>query len=231
MRATVMYGAGDVRIENVPDAAIVEPTDAIVRVTRACICGSDLWPYKSMEPTESGQSMGHESIGVVEDVGAEVSHGQAGRPGGDARSLARTAPASSATRACTPPACMAASSATTACDGAQAEALRVPYADGTLVQAAGRRGRRADALAADALRRDGHRPPRRGRRAVEPRQPRRGDRRRRRRAVRRDRRQAPRRRADHHHGPPRGPHRLAASSAPPTSSPSAARRPSSGCAS
>ena len=45
MRATVMYGAGDVRVENVPDATIVEPTDALVRVTRACICGSDLWPY------------------------------------------------------------------------------------------------------------------------------------------------------------------------------------------
>lgn len=45
MRATVMYGAGDVRVETVPDPRIVEPTDALVRVTRACICGSDLWPY------------------------------------------------------------------------------------------------------------------------------------------------------------------------------------------
>lgn len=47
MRATIMYAVGDVRVENVPDATIVEPTDAIVRVTRACICGSDLWPYRS----------------------------------------------------------------------------------------------------------------------------------------------------------------------------------------
>ena len=47
MRATIMYAAGDVRVENVPDATIVEPTDAIVRVTRACICGSDLWPYRA----------------------------------------------------------------------------------------------------------------------------------------------------------------------------------------
>jgi len=53
MRATVMFGAGDVRIENVPDARLVEPTDALVTVTRACICGSDLWPYKTMEHTES----------------------------------------------------------------------------------------------------------------------------------------------------------------------------------
>src|SRR5436189_5869317 len=72
MRATLMHAAGDVRIETVPDAHLIEPTDAVVRVARACICGSDLWPYASMEPSESGQSMGHEAIGVVEDVGAEV---------------------------------------------------------------------------------------------------------------------------------------------------------------
>jgi threonine dehydrogenase-like Zn-dependent dehydrogenase len=72
MRATVMYSAGDVRIENVPDASIVNPTDAVVRVTRACICGSDLWPYKTLERTETGRRMGHEAIGIVEAVGAEV---------------------------------------------------------------------------------------------------------------------------------------------------------------
>src|SRR5919206_3741195 len=72
MRATVMYGAGDVRIENVPDARIIEPTDALVTVTRACICGSDLWPYKSMEPSEKGRVMGHEAVGVVEAVGTDV---------------------------------------------------------------------------------------------------------------------------------------------------------------
>ena len=72
MRATIMYGAGDVRIENVADPGIVEPTDAILRVTRACICGSDLWPYKQMEPSAGGQSMGHEAIGVVEAVGPDV---------------------------------------------------------------------------------------------------------------------------------------------------------------
>jgi len=59
MRATVMYGAGDVRVENVPDPAIIEPTDAVIRVVRACICGSDLWPYNSMAPSETGQSTGH----------------------------------------------------------------------------------------------------------------------------------------------------------------------------
>ena len=69
MRATVMYSAGDVRIENVPDPQIIEPTDAVIRVTRACVCGSDLWPYQKMERSDTGRVMGHEAIGVVEDVG------------------------------------------------------------------------------------------------------------------------------------------------------------------
>jgi threonine dehydrogenase-like Zn-dependent dehydrogenase len=68
-----MYSAGDVRIENVPDARIIKPTDAVVRVTRACICGSDLWPYRTMEHTEAGRRMGHEAIGVVESIGSDVS--------------------------------------------------------------------------------------------------------------------------------------------------------------
>jgi threonine dehydrogenase-like Zn-dependent dehydrogenase len=72
MRATVMYGAGDVRVEDVPDARLIDPTDAIVRVTRAAICGSDLWPYKTMEHSDTGHRMGHEFIGVVEDAGADV---------------------------------------------------------------------------------------------------------------------------------------------------------------
>jgi len=72
MRATVMYRAGDVRIENVPDATIVNQTDAVIRITRACICGSDLWPYNELEPTEAGRRIGHEAIGVVEAVGADV---------------------------------------------------------------------------------------------------------------------------------------------------------------
>src|SRR5215211_399461 len=78
MRATVMYGAGDVRVEDVPDAHLIEATDALVRVTRAGICGSDLWPYRSMEPTDSGRRMGHEFIGVVEAVGDDVQTIEAG---------------------------------------------------------------------------------------------------------------------------------------------------------
>jgi threonine dehydrogenase-like Zn-dependent dehydrogenase len=73
MKATVMYGAGDVRIENVPDPTIEEPTDAIVRVTRACSCGSDLWPYKTLPHSDTVRVMGHEAIGIVEAIGADVS--------------------------------------------------------------------------------------------------------------------------------------------------------------
>jgi threonine dehydrogenase-like Zn-dependent dehydrogenase len=72
MRATVMYEAGDVRVEDVPDAGLIDSTDALVRVTRAAICGSDLWPYKSMPRDAQGRRMGHEFIGVVDAVGADV---------------------------------------------------------------------------------------------------------------------------------------------------------------
>src|SRR6184192_2944429 len=72
MRATVLYGAGDVRVENVPDARLIEPTDALVTVSRACICGSDIWPYQLMQPGEPPRRMGHEAIGVVEAVGSGV---------------------------------------------------------------------------------------------------------------------------------------------------------------
>ncbi|TCN49858.1 threonine dehydrogenase-like Zn-dependent dehydrogenase [Rhodococcus sp. SMB37] len=72
MRATFMYGAGDVRIEEVPDPTIAQPTDALVRITLACVCGSDLHPYHSMPTGDEGVPMGHEFIGVVEELGSEV---------------------------------------------------------------------------------------------------------------------------------------------------------------
>jgi hypothetical protein len=67
MRATIMYKARDVRIENVPDATIRNPTDAVIQITRACICGSDLWPYNDLEPTDVGRRMGHESSPDIPD--------------------------------------------------------------------------------------------------------------------------------------------------------------------
>lgn len=72
MRATVMYAAGDVRVVDVADPIIRAPTDVVLRITRACICGSDLWPYRNMDASDEGARMGHEFIGVVEDVGGEV---------------------------------------------------------------------------------------------------------------------------------------------------------------
>ena len=69
-----MYEAGDVRVVDVPDPVLQNPTDAIVRVTSACICGSDLWPYQSLPATSEGRRMGHEFIGIVEEVGREVTN-------------------------------------------------------------------------------------------------------------------------------------------------------------
>ncbi|MFT4295155.1 MAG: zinc-dependent alcohol dehydrogenase family protein [Micropruina sp.] len=72
MRAVVMHAPGDVRVEDVEKPVIVEPTDAIIRVTAACICGSDLWPYRGLEDVNGPTRMGHEYIGIVDQVGPEV---------------------------------------------------------------------------------------------------------------------------------------------------------------
>jgi len=72
MRATYMYGPGDVRVIDVPDPRIEQPTDAILRTIVSCVCGSDLHPYHSMPPGGRGRSMGHEMVGVVEEIGSEV---------------------------------------------------------------------------------------------------------------------------------------------------------------
>jgi threonine dehydrogenase-like Zn-dependent dehydrogenase len=68
-----MYGAGDVRVETVPNPVIQEPSDAIVRIVAGCICGSDLWPYASRKATEEGSRMGHEFVGVIEELGSQTS--------------------------------------------------------------------------------------------------------------------------------------------------------------
>jgi threonine dehydrogenase-like Zn-dependent dehydrogenase len=67
-----MYGAGDVRVEIVPDPELQEPTDAILKIVAGCICGSDLWPYGSMPHSDHGNQMGHEFVGIVEELGADV---------------------------------------------------------------------------------------------------------------------------------------------------------------
>src|SRR5258706_9124391 len=72
MLGTVLYGLRDVRFEERPDPTIIEATDAIIRITAACVCGSDLWPYRGIEPIKEPMPMGHEYCGIVEEVGSAV---------------------------------------------------------------------------------------------------------------------------------------------------------------
>ncbi|WP_326763147.1 alcohol dehydrogenase catalytic domain-containing protein [Streptomyces phaeochromogenes] len=128
-----MYGAGSVRIENRPDPRIQQPTDAVVRTVLSCVCGSDLWPYKSMPATDTGRPMGHEFLGVVEEVGSDLS-------GINAGDLV-VAPFTYCDNTCD----YCARGLHISCrqggrygidgvDGGQGEAVRVPHADGTLVK-------------------------------------------------------------------------------------------------
>ncbi len=72
MKATILYGPGDVRVEERPDPVIQQPTDAILRLSASCICGSDLWPYRGAQPIDQPTPMGQEYVGVVEEVGSAV---------------------------------------------------------------------------------------------------------------------------------------------------------------
>lgn len=132
MRASVFHGKGDIRVEDVPDSTIQRPTDAVVRITHACICGSDLWFYRGIAPWEPGWRTGHEWMGVVEAVGPEV---RTVRPGD--RVIAPFAFSDGTCEFC-------AEGLFTSClhggfwggkdhEGGQAEAIRAEWADGTLV--------------------------------------------------------------------------------------------------
>ncbi|MEV4207008.1 zinc-dependent alcohol dehydrogenase family protein [Nocardia salmonicida] len=129
MRGVVMYAPGDVRVVDREDPEIIEPTDAIIRLTATCICGSDLWPYRGIEPVEH-TLMGHEYVGVVEEVGDDVHTLKVGdfvvgsfcisdntceicRSGFQSRCLHGSFVAGAI--------------------GTQSELARIPYADGTLV--------------------------------------------------------------------------------------------------
>ncbi|TAM77941.1 IMP dehydrogenase [bacterium] len=130
MKATVYHGARDVRIETVPDPVIGDSHDAIVRITRAAICGSDLWFYRGVTELTPGARTGHEFIGIVEEVG------------GDVRTVRRgdlvVAPFAWSDGTCE----FCNAKLQTSCmhggffgteNGGQAELVRVPFADGTLV--------------------------------------------------------------------------------------------------
>ncbi|MEV6415579.1 alcohol dehydrogenase catalytic domain-containing protein [Kribbella sp. NPDC051718] len=133
MRATYLYGAGDVRVIDVPDPVIQQPTDAVLRVVRSCVCGSDLHPYHGAPVPVGGKPMGHELIGVVEEIGSEVSTVKRG-------DLVIT-PFAWSDGTCD----FCLEGLQTSCrhggfwgsngvGGLQAEAVRVPLADGTLVK-------------------------------------------------------------------------------------------------
>ena len=133
MRATVIQGPNDIRVEEVPDAVVREPGDAVVRTLLACICGSDLWAYRGVAARRPGQRIGHEFLGVVEAVGPEV---RGFKPGDLV-----VAPFVWSDGVCA----FCREGLQTSCphggfwgsvgsDGGQGEAVRVPFADGTLVQ-------------------------------------------------------------------------------------------------
>ncbi|MBF6451071.1 zinc-binding dehydrogenase [Nocardia aobensis] len=132
MRATYIYGPGDIRVIDVPDPTIRNSTDAIVRVVRTCVCGTDLHPYHSMKPDPEGSSIGHEFVGIVEDLGSDVHTVKKGE--------LVIAPFVWSDGICD----FCREDLHTSCrfggywntggtGGGQAEAVRVPFADGTLV--------------------------------------------------------------------------------------------------
>jgi threonine dehydrogenase-like Zn-dependent dehydrogenase len=137
MKATFLHGPGDVRVEDAPDPVILAPTDAIVRVTAACVCGSDLWPYRGVRAISQPIAMGHELVGVVEEVGAEVT---TVRPGDFVISPFTFSDNScQACRVGYPSVCDHSSffgapdAAGLFTPGAQGEVARIPLADGSLV--------------------------------------------------------------------------------------------------
>lgn len=132
MRGVVMYSAGDVRVEEREDPQIIEPTDAIIRLTATCVCGSDLWPYRGIEPADR-QVMGHEYVGVVEEIGADVKNVRVG----DfvVGSFVISDNTCEICRSGFQSKCVHASFVSQI--GTQAEKARIPLADGTLVATPG----------------------------------------------------------------------------------------------
>ncbi|MES2459358.1 MAG: zinc-dependent alcohol dehydrogenase family protein [Armatimonadota bacterium] len=132
MKATVLYGPGDVRFEDRPDPTIIEPTDAILKLSATCVCGSDLWPYRGVDTSEEPMPMGHEYCGVVEEVGRDVKNMKKGQfVVGSFFASDNTCPICQAgyQSRCVDARLMGK-------EGAQAPYLRVPLADGTLVATA-----------------------------------------------------------------------------------------------
>ncbi len=127
MKATMLYGPRDVRFEERDDPEIIKPTDAIIRISATCVCGSDLWPFRGLQPTTGPTPMGHEYCGIVEEVGGAVRNVKPGQFVIGSFFVSDN----------TCPHCQAGYQSS--CQhrelipGAQAPILRVPLADGTLV--------------------------------------------------------------------------------------------------
>ena len=129
MKGAVLYAPGDVRFEERDDPKIANPTDAIIRLSATCVCGSDLWSYRGINPVDQPTPMGHEYCGIVEEVGSEVSNVKPGQfVIGSFFASDNTCPHC---RAGYQSSCRHRENV--GANGAQAEVLRVPLADGTLV--------------------------------------------------------------------------------------------------
>jgi threonine dehydrogenase-like Zn-dependent dehydrogenase len=129
----VLYAPGDVRVEDRAMPRIEKPTDAVIRVVAACVCGSDLWPYRGIEPIAGPRPMGHEYVGVVEEVGSDVTTVEPGQF--VVGSFFASDNTCEICRAGYQSRCVRAESATPT--GAQAQYARIPLADGTLVATPG----------------------------------------------------------------------------------------------
>ena len=133
MQATLIYGPGDIRVETVEDPKILAPTDATIRLAATCVCGSDLWDYRGINPVSQPHPMGHEYAGIVEEVGSAVT---TVRPGDFViGSFFASDNTCEICQAGYQSRCVHAVLMGTL--GAQAEYLRVPLADGTLVATPG----------------------------------------------------------------------------------------------
>jgi threonine dehydrogenase-like Zn-dependent dehydrogenase len=129
VRGAVMYAPGDVRVDDRPEPQILKPTDAIIRLPATCICGSDLWPYRGFDEVNRPTPMGHEYVGIVEEVGAEVTTIKPGQfvvgsffASDNTCEICRSGYQSSCVQR-----------VGVGSEGAQAELMRIPLADGTLV--------------------------------------------------------------------------------------------------
>lgn len=138
MRATILHAPRDIRLDEVPDPQILRPTDALVRVTASCVCGSDLWSYRGINEVPGPRRIGHEFVGVVEEVGENV---RTVRPGQFVIAPFRYSCGECAhCRYGMHTSCVLGGQGWGGRDGdgewtpaCQAERMRVPYADGTLV--------------------------------------------------------------------------------------------------